>query len=167
MRRYAQSRSYRHLGRDNWMSDVGQFTDVQAALFWFDKAARSGSEETIFEHAYLLDLIDLDATYRRWQRDNPKLSLRLAPPEIRTPPAGSLAHSVCVRASEQMLNLGALLRTREKYEDDWMDDYYTEQIRPGQEYLEEVASRRHLPRLSAAITAFLKKTQVPPFRPQT
>jgi hypothetical protein len=163
MRGFAQSRSYRHLGRDNRTSDVAQFLDLQAALFWFEKAAKSGSEEAKLEHAYLLDLIDLDAAYRKWRRDNPKLSPRLAPSEIRTPPPGTLAHAVCVRASERLQHLKDLIDEREESGEDWMDDYYLEEMLPGEEYLNGVAGRPQSPRLGEAIKLFLARTQVPPF----
>lgn len=164
MRRYAQSRSYRHLGRDNRVSDVAQFIDAEAALHWFKTASDRGSEEAKLEHAFLLDLLDQDRAYRGWRKANPKAALSSAPEAIRFPLAGSLVHSVCLRASDRCQALGDLLHEREENEADFMDDYYVEEMEAGEPYLKEVASRPASPRLGAAITDFLERTGVPPFR---
>lgn len=136
---------------------------MKAALFWLEKAANSGSDEAKLEHAYLLDLIDLDAAYRKWRRDNPKLSPRFAPSEIRTPPPGTLAHAVRIRASQRLQHLKDLIDEREESGEDWMDDYYLEEMQPAEEYLKDIAGRPQFSRLAEAIKLFLARTQVPPF----
>lgn len=163
MRRYAQSRFYRHLGRDNRVSDVAQFIDVRAASHWFEKAADAGSEEAKLERAFLLDLLDHDRAFQNWREANPNVAHSSAPEAIRVPLAGSLAHAVCVRAAERLQNLRDLLRERQENEADFMDDYYVEEMGAGELYLKQVASRPGSPRLGAAITDFLDRTRVPPF----
>lgn len=164
MRHYAQSCTYRHLGQDNRISDVAKFVDLKAGLHWFKKAAKNGSEVAELEHAYLLDVIDHDVLLRRWRRANPNRPISSAPEAIRTPLVGTLAHAVCLRAAERLERLSALLSRRKQSGKDWMDDYYVRGMRPSEEYLEAVVKRTHAPRLRKAITAFLKKTSVPPFQ---
>lgn len=165
MRSFAQSRSYRHLGRDNRVSDVVQFMDTRAALHWFSAAEAKGCVEAGLERAYLHDLIAQDRAYCIWRRSNPKAAIAAAPLTIRKPLSGSLAHAVCVRATERCRLLRDLIHSRQEDGDDWMDDYYRDEMQPGELYLRDIASRSDHPHLSAAIIAFLEKTCVPPFVP--
>lgn len=144
MRRFAQSRSYRHLGHDNRISDVASFMDIRAALYWFGIAGDRGSEEARLERAYLLDLIEQNAAYRHWRKTNLKAAPSVMPESIRNPLMGSLAHSLCIRVGELRQNRS------------------TSKKNAAEQYLQEIARRAHSPHLGAAITNFLERMHLPP-----
>lgn len=150
MRALAAGRSYRHLGRDNEIREVSQFLDLDAALYWFERAIQAGSEEAKFERAYLMDIIaqhdakskwlafPLGSGRRRWAKAK-------MPDDLSAPLPGSIIKTICHEVA-----VIADLKMRSA-----KSDYYRRRVASAAENLRKLISNLPAPNLLAAIEQFL------------